>query len=78
MQSELEDVGKIVQSNGKLDKLAETLEMTDNLKALAGDPNQAYELLFAWSIEMQQYALNLRSHLVRHLTIIGMNNIASK
>ena len=78
MQSELEDVGKIVQSNGKLDKLAETLEMTDNLKALAGDPNQAYELLFAWSIEMQQYALNLRSHLVRHLTIIGMSNIASK
>ena len=76
--SELEDVGKIVQSEGKIEELAETLEMTNNLKALAGDPNQAYELLFAWSIEMQQYAPNLRSHLLHHLTTIGMDSIACR
>ena len=74
--SELEHVGKIIQSNGKEKELAETLEMTDNLKILAGDPNQAYELLFSWSIEMQQYAPNLRAHLVHHLKTIGMDNIA--
>ena len=74
--SELEEVGKIVQSRGKVEELAETLEMTNNLKALAGDPNQAYELLFAWSIEMQQYAPNLRSHLAHHLRTIGMDSIA--
>ena len=50
--------------------------MTDNLKTLAGDPNRAYELLFSWSIEMQQYAPNLRAHLVHHLKTIGMDNIA--
>ena len=75
-QSELEDVGNIIQSNGKVEKLAETLEMTENLKALVGYPNQAYELLFSWSIEMQKYAPNLRSHLVHHLTIIGIDDIA--
>ena len=74
--SELEDVGKIVQSKGKAEELAETLEMTDNLKALAGHPNQAYELLFAWSIEMQGYAPNLRAHLAHHLSTIGMKSIA--
>ena len=74
--SELEDVGKIIQSKEKTEELAKTLEMTDNLKALAGDPNQAYELLFAWSIEMQQYAPNLRAHLAHHLSTIGMENIA--
>lgn len=74
--SELEDVGKIVQSKGKAKELAKTLEMIDNLKALEGDPNQAYELLFAWSIEMQQYAPNLRCHLVHHLSTIGMDKFA--
>ena len=49
--------------------------MTNYLEALAGDPNQAYELLFAWSTEMQQY-LNLRFHLSHHLLAIGMDNIA--
>ena len=75
-QTELEEVGKIVQSKGKAKELAETLEMTDNLNALEGDPNQAYELIFAWSVEMQQYAPNLRSHLVHHLSTIGIDNVA--
>ena len=66
----------MIQSKEKVSELAETLEMTNNLKALADDPNQAYELLFAWSIEMQKYAptINLRSHLAHHLTTIGMDN----
>lgn len=71
-------MGKIIQSKGKVEELAETLEMTNNLKALAGDPNQTYELLFAWSIEMQQYVPNLRSHLSHHLRTIGMDSIAYK
>ena len=69
-------MGKIVQSKGKTEELAETLEMTDNLKALEGDPNQAYELLFAWSMEMQRYAPNLRAHLVHHLKMIRMDKSA--
>ena len=77
-QSELEEVGKNVQSKGKVKELAETLEMTYNLKALEGDPNQAYELLFAWSKEMQRYAPNLRAHLVHHLKMIRMDDIAYK
>ena len=77
-KSELEDVGKIIlnQSSEKAKELAETLEMTDNLKALEGDPNQAYELLLAWSKQVKQYAPNLRAHLVHHLKTIGMDDIA--
>jgi GTPase SAR1 family protein len=73
--SELEDVGKIIQSEGKVEELAETLEMTNNLKALAGDLNQAFELLLAWSEEMKPNP-NLRSHLAHHLSTIGMDSIA--
>ena len=51
--------------------------MTNNLKALAGDPNQAYELLLAWSEDMEPYP-NLRSHLVHHLLTIGMDSTAYK
>ena len=68
-------MGKIVQSKGKAKELAETLEVTNNLKALAGDPDQAYELLLAWSEDMERYP-NLRYHLAHHLSIIGMDNIA--
>ena len=68
-------MGKIVQSRGKAEELAETLEVTNHLKALAGDPNQAYELLLAWSEDMEPYP-NLRSHLAHHLSTIGLDNIA--
>lgn len=65
----------MVQSRGKAEELAETLEVTNNLEALAGDHNQACELLLAWSEDMEPYP-NLRSHLVHHLSTIGMDNIA--
>ena len=75
--SELEYVGRIVQSKGKVEELAETLEVTSYLKALAGDPDQACELLLAWSEDMEPYP-NLRSHLAHHLSTIGMDSIAYK
>ena len=71
-------VGEIIQSKEKVKELAETLEMTDNLTALAVHPNPAYELLFAWSIEMQKYVPNLRAHLAHHLTTIGMNAVSKR
>lgn len=72
----MEQVGEIIQAENKIENLAESLEMCDYLKLLSSDPNPAYELLFAWSIDLQKYAPNLRSHLTYHLNKIGMNDIA--
>ena len=52
--------------------------MNHTLKALSSDPNQACELLFIWSAEMQKYTPNIQSHLAHHLNTIGMDGISLK
>ena len=76
----MEQIGKIIHAENKVEELAEALEMSNELKDLSSDPNPVFELLLAWSIEMQTYApkLNLRSHLTHQLNTIGMNAVAHR
>ena len=74
---ELQQVGHIVQSQGKIIDLAESLEMTVD-QTLLDDPHAGYEILKAWSEEMQNYASSLREHLSYHLVTLGINDVANR
>ena len=74
---ELQQVGHIVQSQGKIIDLAETLEMTVD-QTLLDDLHAGYEILKAWSEEMQEHASSLRVHLSYHLVTLGINDVANR
>ena len=72
----MQQVGDIVQSRGKIKELAESLEM--DVEEYGDHPTIGYELLKAWSDEMQQLGPNLRSHLSYHLNTVGISDIAKR
>ena len=74
---ELQQVGHIIQSQGKINDLAESLEMTVD-QMLLDDPHAGYEILKAWSKEMQEYASSLRVHLSHHLVTLGIDDVAKR
>ena len=74
---ELQKIGAIVQTGGKVKELVETLEMSYILGVLANNPTPAYAVLFNWSREMKMRKYpNIRLHLVHHLATIGMYDVA--
>ena len=62
----------MVQSQGKLKELAESLEMpSPSDLELVVNPNAGHELLKIWSDEMKEHSSDLRTHLSYHLITLG-------
>ena len=74
-RDELEVVSQEVQKEGKLQALAESLEMMTHYKQSS---TPSLVLLERWQTEMEQFEVNARSHLVHHLRCINLNDTADR
>lgn len=71
---ELQRVARDIMSLGKLDEITDSLEVLPQLQSIENEPNPAFTLLQRWSCHGGQ----LRSTLVHHLRLIGLESTAYK
>ena len=72
--TELQGVAHDIMSSGKLNEIADALEVLPQLQSIENEPNPAFTLLQRWSCHGSQ----LRSTLVHYLRLIGLESAAYK
>ena len=75
--TELQEVARNVQRDGKLKKLADELEMVPQLQSLQHDENPSLILRRRWRSEIQN-AVEVHSLLVHHLKCIGLTETSDR
>jgi len=71
---ELQRVARDIMSLGKLNEIADSLEVLPQLQSIESEPNPAFTLLQRWSCHGGQ----LRATLVHHLRLTGLESTAYK
>ena len=68
-----------IKSKGKLNDVADALEMNYYLECVGeDDPDASVEVLRQWCSDMEEEEVHIRSHLVQHLRTAGLKGIAEK